>query len=127
MQSHQPCHTIRLGDAWEPPAAVAGGVRLLRHFGRPSGLEVADRVILVFISPAVPAAVAVNGASLPPLVAGAVRWEHDITALLRDRNTLALAVEPAVLGGTATVDSDAVRGRPPSVIGGVAIEILAGR
>lgn len=131
MQPAQPRHAIRLADAWEPPALAGDGIRLERHFGRPSGLEPGDRVLLAVVGPAVPAAVTVNGSPLPPIVAAADRWEHDITPLLRDRNHLALLIPtaaapaPIMAAAAASVGAGGGRGRLPVAIGGVTIEIVA--
>jgi acrylyl-CoA reductase (NADPH) len=127
MQPAQPRHAIRLADAWEPPALVDDGIRLDRHFGRPSGLEPGDRVVLAVVGPAVPAAVTVNGSPLPPIVATAARWEHDITPLLRERNHLALVIPATAAPIVAAAPAGAAggRGRLPVAIGGVTIEIVA--
>ena len=78
-------HVIRLHAAWDPPAAAGQPWR--RAFGRPGGLAAADRVWLVLDDPAA-CAVELNGERLPPVTAG-VRWEVDVTHLLRERNDLA--------------------------------------
>jgi hypothetical protein len=123
MPSHH--HSIHLGTAWEPPAAVEADGRVFwtRRFGRPGGLEPGDRVLLVVAAAAVAAEVRVNAVSLPPLTAHADRWTHDITPLLRDRNELRITV-------AAPAQSDSVRepqgrGPLPSVLGRVTLEIVA--
>ena len=73
-----------------------------RRFGRPSGVEPGDRVLLVCTRSDEPAAArprllpALNGSPLPPIDPAAARWEHEITPLLRDRNELVVQPEPAV-------------------------------
>jgi len=119
---HDHHHLIQLGAAWEPPrpAAVEGGVIWTRRFGRPTGIGPGDRVLLVVTQPAVAADVAVNAIHLPPLIAGASRWEVEITPLLRVRNELCV-----------TLALPAPNGRPagrlslPSALGGVMLEIVA--
>lgn len=82
-------HAIRLRSPWEPHAA---GFR--RHFNRPTGLASGERVWLV-IDDAGATRVALNGAELAavPLPCPA---RFEITALLRPRNELliAIAAEP---------------------------------
>jgi hypothetical protein len=95
-----------------------------RRFGRPGGLEPGDVVLLVVTEPAVAAEVALNAVCLPPLSADVGRWEQDITPLLRGRNELVVRV-------AASADGDTMlglrgRGQLPSVIGTVALEIVAG-
>jgi len=120
-------HVIHLGDAWEPPVAAGDRNRFVRRFGRPSGLESGNRVLLVVSDPAVSASVVVNETPLPDVVGGAVRWEYDITPLLRERNELVLLIG---------MDSDAdarMPGAPgtsgrlrlPAASGAVTIEIVA--
>lgn len=93
-------HAIHLGNAWEPPADAAGD--WTRRFGRPSGVEAGDRVLLVCERQSEEAAVqrprltlALNGTSLATVDPVSVRWEHDITSLLRERNDLIVKPEPA--------------------------------
>lgn len=130
MQPTPPRHTIRLDNGWEPPLVSDAGLRLERRFGRPSGLEPDDRVLLVFAAPAATASVVMNDAVLPPLAAGTFRWEHDITPLLRDRNALVVLI--ADRGGVdaavrdATAEDRSRRGRLSAAAGGVTIEIVPG-
>ena len=128
MQNHHHSihHSIHLGTAWEPPplAEADGRVLWTRRFGRPGGLEPGDVVLLVVTEPAVAAEVALNAVCLPPLSADVGRWEQDITPLLRGRNELVVRV-------AASADGDTMlglrgRGQLPSVIGTVALELVAG-
>jgi hypothetical protein len=87
-----PRHTIHLGNAWQAPeAGAAEGWR--RRFGRPTGVEPTDRVLLVVDRPAVQVPwrrLELNGLELKPIGDDAPRWECDVTALLQDRNELLL-------------------------------------
>lgn len=122
---HSIHHSIHLGTAWEPPAAVQADGRVLwtRRFGRPGGIGPADRVLLVVVQPAVAAEVVVNTVRLPPLSAHLGRWTQDITPLLRDRNELLVTVASSAAHGTAHEPQG--RGPLPSVIGRVTLEIVA--
>jgi hypothetical protein len=129
---HSIHHSIHLGTAWEPPTPTAadGSVLWSRHFGRPGGLEPDDRVLLVFMQPAVAAEVVVNAVSLPPLPVNAGRWAQDITPLLRDRNELLITAAASISmdGGMAdggTAHGQRTRGLLPSVFGRVALEIVS--
>jgi hypothetical protein len=90
-------HAIHLGNAWEPPANPAGAWE--RTFGRPSGVEPGDRVLLVCergdAAPRPLLRLTLNSIPLPPIGDAAARWEHDITPLLRERNELVTQSEPA--------------------------------
>ena len=127
MQNHHHSihHSIHLGTAWEPPPLVEADGRVLwtRRFGRPGGLEPGDVVLLVVTEPAVAAEVALNAVCLPPLSAGVGRWEQDITPLLRGRNELLVRVAASADGDTMLGQRG--RGQLPSVIGAVALEIVA--
>ena len=143
---HSIHHSIHVGTAWEPPAPAAADGRVLwsRRFGRPGGLEPGDRVLLVFMQPAVAAEVVVNAVSLPPLPVNAGRWAQDITPLLRDRNELlvtaaaSISMDGSMDGGMAdggmadggmadgdTAHGQRTRGLLPSVFGRVALEIVS--
>ncbi|MFM8705029.1 MAG: hypothetical protein ACKOHG_14400 [Planctomycetia bacterium] len=117
-------HSIHLGAAWETPAPSAdGGTEWKRRFGRPAGIEPGDRVLLVVSQAEVAAVVTLNAVTLPPLPAGAGRWTHDVTPLLRDRNELVLAMTEPV----PAVANDAAHGRGPlpAACGRVALEIVS--
>jgi hypothetical protein len=137
---HSIHHSIHLGTAWEPPAPAAADGRVLwsRRFGRPGGLEPGDRVLLVFMQPAVAAEVVVNAVSLLPLPVNAGRWAQDITPLLRDRNELlvtaaaSISMDGSMDDGMADGMADGgmahgqrTRGLLPSVFGRVALEIVS--
>jgi len=141
MPPTPPRHAIRLGDAWEQPERAGDHVRLLRRFGRPSGIGPDDRLLLVIASATVAADVRLNGAPLPPITAGAHRWEQDVTPLLRERNELVILIPAGLPAGDppageaascaaappeGVVSRTPARGRPPGAIGRVAIEIIAG-
>ena len=122
---HSIHHSICLGTAWEPPAVAEADGRMLwtRRFGCPGGLESGDVVLLVVTEPAVAAEMVLNAVCLPPLSAGVVRWERDITPLLRGRNELLVRVAASADGDTMLGQRG--RGQLPSVIGAVALEIMA--
>jgi hypothetical protein len=132
---HSIHHSIHLGTAWEPPAPAAADGRSLwsRRFGRPGGLAPGDRVLLVFMQPAVVAEVVVNAVSLPPLAVNASRWAQDITPLLRERNELLVTAAASIsmdgsMDGVAdggTAHGQQTRGLLPSVFGRVALEIVS--
>lgn len=113
-------HTIRLGNAWE---ASAEGAVWTRRFGRPAGLGPGDRVLLRVVSRG-PAAVSLNAAELPRLEATSGPWRHEITPLLRDRNTLVLT--PAVVAAPSPSADAAAHGRSPlpEEIADVSLEIV---
>jgi hypothetical protein len=123
MSNHH--HSIHLGTAWEPPALVEADGRVLwtRRFGRPGGLEPGDVVLLVVTEPVVAAEMALNAVCLPSLSVGMGRWEQDITPLLRGRNELLVRVAASVIDHT--IHGQQGRGQLPSVIGTVALEIVA--
>lgn len=123
-------HVIRLGNAWEPPAARTGegAGRWRRRFGRPGGLGPGDRVVLVVERPELPAGAALNGVPLPAVVPGD-RWTHDVTPLLADRNELVLEIglpepTPDPTAEPARVGPIAGRRPLPEVAGAVRLEIV---
>ena len=123
-----PHHSIHLGSAWEPPQTEPAGDPALgriwlRRFGRPSGIGAGDTVWLVLENPA-SASVRLNGATLPPPRAGQVRWSHEITPLLRDRNELEIVADAAMIAPGTT---DAHGRQPlPESFGRISLEIVSG-
>ncbi|MFM9024374.1 MAG: hypothetical protein ACKON7_03365 [Planctomycetaceae bacterium] len=109
-------HRIRLQSAWH---ATADGAVWSRSFGMPTGVNAGDRIWLEITRPAAGAAV-LNGRPLPPVVAGAAAWRHDVTADLRDRNELRLEFVAALPARAAD------REPLPEAAGGVALVITAG-
>lgn len=110
-------HRIRLQAAWH---ATAGGAVWSRSFGMPTGVGAGDRIWLEIARPAACAA-ALNGRTLPPVVAGAAFWRHDVTADLRERNDLRLEFVVALPDRAA-----AERESLPEAGGGVALVITSG-
>lgn len=105
-------HTIDLTNAWEPPAA--GSRAWVRRFGRPSGIESADRVWLVMDMPP-PADATLNGVALPALPESPQPWRIDVTARLESRNELVLPLD---------ADGEGMRRAAlPATRGGVRLEI----
>ncbi|MBM4011864.1 MAG: hypothetical protein FJ286_10870 [Planctomycetes bacterium] len=107
-----PRHAIHLGTAWEPPAAA--GRPWIRRFGRPSGVEPGDRVLLVWDPPGTvrPEVLQLNGQAL------VADPEIDITPLLRDRNELVLGGSGLPVGSAPArlVALPVACGRPTLVI-----------
>lgn len=126
MQPVEPSrHAIHLGAAWEAPGPYAvGGTIWRRRFGRPTGVEPADRLLLVVADRGVESRIRLNGVWLPPLPAGAGRWEEDVTPLLRDRNELELVMAaPSPAGSTAGPH----RWQLPAEVGRLTLEIMSAR
>ena len=63
-----------------------------------------------------------NGVWLPPLPAGASRWEEDVTHLLRDRNELDLVVDAPPPAGSPAGPH---RWHLPAEVGRLTLEIMA--
>jgi hypothetical protein len=92
-----PRHAIHLGTAWEPPTTEAKP--WMRRFGRPTGVGETDRLLLVCEGVAEVAAPVWRTATLNdrPLAwrdAGPGLLECDVTAVLTDRNLLAVMAAP---------------------------------
>ena len=122
-------HIIRLSSAWEPPGESlrfpgVGEVKAwVRRFGQPAGVSQGDAVLLVIESP-VMATLWLNGTPLPPR-GGQMRWDHDIAAMLRERNVLSLVLGDGVGQELMEVTLCDTRGRSPlpEAYGRVWIEI----
>lgn len=103
-----PRHAIHLGTAWEPPTAATQA--WVRRFGRPSGVEKADRLVLVceaVDSPAPWRNATLNDHSLDWCDSGPGTMECDVTGMIADRNLLVVAEVAAqvvsdVAGGVAS-------------------------
>jgi acrylyl-CoA reductase (NADPH) len=108
-------HTINLAAAWECDGAV-----WRRAFGRPTGVAPGDSIRLVFTPPGA-ATVALNGTPLPVLCGDMPRWSHDVTALLRDRNELALSADVPPGADSGAVGRVAL----PEQLGHPALEIVS--
>jgi hypothetical protein len=83
-----PC---RWADAGLP--GFAGRVRFTRRFGYPGQIDVFERVWLVFAGVEGTAEVALNGVALGRHDGADGPFEHEVTALLRERNVLVVEVE----------------------------------
>lgn len=122
MNAPRPLHAIRLQSAWEPP--TQGSAAWTRRFGRPAGVEPGQTVWLVIAGSRIASSVDLNGAGLPT-PAGALRWAHDITPLLRDRNVLEIRSQvPFEQNGGV---GDGGRQPLPAAFGVIGLEIVAGR
>lgn len=121
-------HLIRLGAAWEPLQSAGGGsTTWRRRFGRPSGLQPGDRVILLWERSAPVTetpSFTLNGRPLPRVASGVSRWEHDVTALLDDRNELVLEADgPASIAETLDAHG---RTDLPATRGSLVLAIVTG-
>ncbi len=102
-----------------------GRVSYRRRFGRPTGLDAADRVELVIARVDAFGCAALNGQELGEIAAGGPPWRCDITARLQPRNEL--VIEVALPPRTASSVSPARPGRdclPGGLIGEVRLEIF---
>lgn len=84
-------HRIGLSQAWQGPEGDGSAPVWVRSFGRPSGLEETDRVLLVVEGASIPAELTLNGNRLGGPASSASRWEFDVTPLIQRRNELLLA------------------------------------
>ncbi len=122
-------HRIGLSQAWHvresdgdtPPTWV-------RSFGRPTGLEETDRVLLVVEGAAVAAELTLNARPLGHPAPAATRLTWDVTALLRQRNELLLVPErgqkpPSAAEVEPPPRADRLPLWPP--LGEVSLEIVA--
>lgn len=113
---------INLSAAWQPPSD--GSAAWLRRFGRPSGIGPGDRVWLVFDG-GEGSSLHLNGFSLDGHAG-----RHDVTALLLERNELALVPSDQGAGGMAeAVPLAPAHGRRPldSHFGSLRLEIESRR
>jgi len=103
-----PKHAIHLGAAWEPPTVATRA--WIRRFGRPSGVEKGDRLVLVCEaagSPGLWRNATLNDQSLTWRDSGPGTMECDVTGMIADRNLLVVAevaaqVVSEVAGGVAS-------------------------
>lgn len=120
-----PRHAIHLGVAWEPPPAAA--TPWTRRFGRPTGVGPTDRIVLVCAGVAEGAAPVWRTATLNdrPLAwrdAGPGDLECDVTAVLTDRNLLAvMAAMPEPVSGRAV----GARAPLPSAFGRLSLVVVS--
>lgn len=95
-----PSHAIHLGSAWEPPSAAVQA--WVRHFGRPSGVAIGDRLVLRCEGPASAGPwrdATLNDRTLEWRAVAAGVLESDVTARISDRNRLLLpSVDEAIAG-----------------------------
>lgn len=96
-----PRHVINLASAWEPPPP--GEASWTRRFGRPTGVQAGDRLLLVCAAgfrSEVWRQATLNGLPLTWRDTAPNGLECDVTDLLGDRNTL---VVPAGSAGTGAM------------------------
>ncbi len=122
-----PNHAIHLGAAWEPPTAA---MRVwVRRFGRPSGVEKADRLLLVceaVVSPSVWQSATLNDHALAWRDAGPGAMECDVTGVIADRNLLVVAeVAPEVARGAASGPTSETRMPLPPAWGRLSLVVVS--
>ena len=116
-----PRHAISLGAAWAPPTAA--GTPWVRRFGRPSGIEPSDRLVLVCEGAAAVWHVAtLNDRPLAWHDAGPGVLECDVTAMLTERNLLAVTVAPPE---TPADRAPAARATLPSAWGRLSLVVVS--
>jgi beta-galactosidase/beta-glucuronidase len=107
-----------------PGADFRGRVSYRRRFGRPTGLDAADRVELVIDCVGAFGCVALNGQELGEIAAGGSPWRCDITARLQPRNELAIEVElPQLAADGPSLVRPGRDGLPGGLIGEVRLEM----
>lgn len=112
------------GSATLEPS-FCGRVAFRRRFGRPTGLGPADRVDLVIAGVDASGSVRLNDESLGELPLGGQVWRCDVTARLRPRNELIVAVERTPLtDGEPPIPRPERDALPGSLMGGVRLEIF---
>ena len=113
---------------WGPTlgADFRGRVSYRRRFGRPTGLDAADRVDLVIDRVDAFGCAALNGQELGEIAAGGHVWRCDITARLRPRNELVVEVElPQLAAGSPSPARPGREDLPGGLVGEVRLEIFA--
>ena len=122
-------HRIGLSQAWQVREADGDTPPIwVRSFGRPTGLEETDRVLLVVEGADVPAELTLNGFRLGYPSASQPRLEFDVTSLLCPRNELLLSPQNARCPpGTAGADPSRRADRQSlwRPLGEVSLEIVA--
>lgn len=122
-----PNHAIHLGTAWEPPTAAMRA--WVRRFGRPSGVEKADRLVLVCAaaeSPSVWQGATLNDQSLTWRDSGPGTMECDVTGMIADRNLLVVAeVAPEVARGAASGPTSETRMPLPPAWGRLSLVVVS--
>jgi hypothetical protein len=103
-----------------------GRVAYLRRFGRPTGLDAADRVELVITRVDAWGSVRLNGRELGEIPVGGQVWRCDITLHMAPRNELVVEVElPGLAGASQPPARPGRDGLPGGLIGEVRLEIMA--
>jgi hypothetical protein len=122
-----PHHAIHLGTAWEPPTAATRA--WVRRFGRPSGVEKADRLVLVCEaadSPGVWRNATLNDHALAWRHAGPGAMECDVTGMIADRNLLVVAeVAPDVAPGVTSGPNSETRVPLPPAWGRLSLVVVS--
>jgi hypothetical protein len=102
-----------------------GQVLFTRHFGRPTGLEAQDRVLLVIERVDAFGTVALNGLPIGIVPAGGAAARFDIGDSLRPRNQLAILVElPQTTFASPPLDRAGRDGLPGGLVGAIGLEIV---
>lgn len=121
-------HRIGLSQAWQVREAEGDAPPCWsRSFGRPTGLEAADRVLLVVEGAGVAAELTLNGIRLGRPSGFQPRSEFDVTSLLRQRNELTLSPDgarPPPDGAGSEPSTRADRQSLWSALGDVSLEIV---
>ncbi|MBU6309733.1 MAG: hypothetical protein KJS77_08320 [Planctomycetes bacterium] len=116
-------HAIHLGAAWEPPAAAGGS--WVRKFGRPTGLEKSDRLVLVCEGPGsatVWRTALLNDRPLEWRDAGPETLECDVTGIVAERNVLAVSAEASA---PASGPDGVARAAIPSAWGRLSLVVVS--
>ena len=115
-------HVIRLRDPWrcEP---LAGQVRYLRRFGRPTGLMPGDQVHLTIEKVEGEAEVVLNGEVLGHIEQRSARF--DVTSILRQSNEVIISFHLRALADGAEVANAGQQNMPGDPLGLVSLEITS--